>query len=258
MTELPASWATVSVAEVAEVISGQAPPGTSYNKNGDGLPLYQGKTDFGDVHLGPPRLWTAKPTKRARADDVLLSVRAPVGPTNLAREECAIGRGLAAIRGYGGISQSYLLYAIRATVKQLEEQATGTTFSAIGSSVVRDHILPIAPAAEQERIVAVIEEQFSRLDAGVTALERIRQNLKRMRDAVLRAAITGALVNDDASRWDMRQLAALGVSIAGSPVTGRATIPCSTGVRFRLSKQATWRQLTPGSISILRRIVRLG
>ena len=197
MSDLPASWATASVAEVADVIAGQAPPGTSYNKNGEGLPLYQGKTDFGDVHLGPPRLWTTKSTKHASSDDVLLSVRAPVGPTNLAREECAIGRGLAAIKGYRGISQAYLLYAIRATARQLEQQATGTTFSAISSSVVRGHVLPIAPAVEQERIVAAIEEQFSRLDAGIAALGRIRRNIKRMRGAVLQAAVTGMLFAED-------------------------------------------------------------
>ena len=49
---------------------------------------------------------------------------------------------------------------------------------------------PLPPLAEQERIVAAIEEQFSRLDAGVAALERVRQNLKRMRAAVLQAAVS--------------------------------------------------------------------
>lgn len=197
MSELPAGWVAALVSEVADVIAGQAPPGASYNKTGDGLPFYQGKTDFGDMHLGPPRLWTTNPSKCARANDVLLSVRAPVGPTNLATGDCAIGRGLAAIRSRHGISHAYLLYAIRATARCLEEQATGTTFSAISSPVVRGHSLPIAPTAEQERIVAVIEEQFSQLDAGVTALGQVRQNIKRMRAAVLGAAVSGRLVPQD-------------------------------------------------------------
>jgi len=200
MSGLPHGWTTAALQDIADVIAGQAPPGSSYNKDGMGVPLYQGKTDFGDLRVEPPRIWTTKPSKCAEAGDVLLSVRAPVGPTNFAREDCAIGRGLAAIRGRGGIDQRYLLYAVRATVGQLEKQATGTTFAAIGSSVIRNHPIPIAPKAEQVRIVAVIEEQFSRLDAGVTALRRIRQGLYQMRAAVLNAAVSGQLTSPDTGR----------------------------------------------------------
>lgn len=57
----------------------------------------------------------------------------------------------------------------------------------------------IAPLGEQERIVAAIEEQFSRLDAGVAALKRVRQNLRRMRAAVLEAALAGRLTTQDPS-----------------------------------------------------------
>jgi type I restriction enzyme S subunit len=55
--------------------------------------------------------------------------------------------------------------------------------------------VPLAPRAEQERIVTIIEEQFSRVDAGVTALERAQQNLRRMRAAVLHAAVTGRMTS---------------------------------------------------------------
>jgi type I restriction enzyme S subunit len=206
MKHVPQGWALASLAEIAEVVAGQAPPGSSYNTEGEGTPLYQGKTDFGELYVETPRLWTTQPSKHALAQDVLLSVRAPVGPTNLATNSCAIGRGLAAIRGHEGISQRYLLYALRATVHELEARATGTTFSAITKSVVRDHIMPTAPTAEQDRIVAAIEEQFSRLDAGVAALERVRQKLGRMRAAVLRAAVTGKLVQQDPADGDARWL----------------------------------------------------
>jgi type I restriction enzyme, S subunit len=54
--------------------------------------------------------------------------------------------------------------------------------------------VPVAPIAEQARIVAVIEEQLPRLDAGVAALGRVRENLGRMRAAILQAAVTGQLV----------------------------------------------------------------
>ena len=185
MSDLPTGWAVAAISDVAEVIAGQAPPGESYNKVSDGMPLFQGKTDFGDLYLGAPRLWTTAPSRVASKDDVLVSVRAPVGPTNLAPQACAIGRGLAAIRGGTGISQHYLLYAMRSSVWQLENKATGTTFAAITTPVLRAHPIPVAPTAEQERIVAAIEEEFSRLDAGAAALERVRQSLKRLRGAIL-------------------------------------------------------------------------
>jgi restriction endonuclease S subunit len=124
---------------------------------------------------------------------VLLSVRAPVGPTNLAPSRCCIGRGLAAIRALDGVESRYILYAIRAFQTNLSDLATGTTFEAVTGDVVRSFEIPVAPQAEQRRIVETIEEQFSRLDAGVTALERVQTNLKRYRTAVLRAAVEGRL-----------------------------------------------------------------
>lgn len=105
MSELPSSWAMATVADVAEMVSGQAPPGSSYNRDELGLPLYQGKTAFTDLYVGPARLWTVSPSKLAEPGDILLSVRAPVGPTNLATSTCAIGRGLCAIRGAPGVKQ---------------------------------------------------------------------------------------------------------------------------------------------------------
>ncbi len=197
MTGLPSGWVRAPLGWVADVIAGQAPSGDTYNSSDIGLPLYQGKTDFGDLYLKAPRVWTTAASKVAEPGDVLLSVRAPVGPTNLATAKCAIGRGLAAIRGRSGVSQKYLLYALRATEATLVGSATGTTFAAVTGSVIRDHEVPVAPSAEQERIVSAIEEQLSQLDAGVAALESARRKLTRMRTAVLQAVVTGHLVEQD-------------------------------------------------------------
>jgi type I restriction enzyme, S subunit len=197
LSDLPAGWELAPIGVIADVVSGQAPPGTSYNDRGQGLPLYQGKTDFGELRIQAPRLWTTSPSKLAQTDDVLLSVRAPVGPTNLATGRCAIGRGLAALRGHPGIEQKYILYAIRATVDRLSAHATGTTFAAITAPVIREHAIPVAPTAEQKRIVSAIEEQFSRIDAAGEALERAVNGLRRLRAALLEAAVTRRLVSGE-------------------------------------------------------------
>src|SRR5438876_3582707 len=171
---------------------GQSPPSSEYNENGEGLPFFQGKAEFTDL-FPKVRKWCTAPTKIAEAEDILLSVRAPVGPTNLAPSLCCVGRGLAAIRPAKNIQVRYVLYAIRAYNSSLTELGTGTTFAAISGDDVRAFEIPLAPSPEQIRIVSAIEQQFSRLDAGVAALQRAKAKLKRYRAAVLKAAVEGKL-----------------------------------------------------------------
>jgi len=58
--------------------------------------------------------------------------------------------------------------------------------------------LPVAPPDEQRRIVAEIEKQLTRLDAGVASLKRVQAALKRYRASVLKAACEGRLVPTEA------------------------------------------------------------
>ena len=91
-------WVMKTIGEVCRVIAGQSPEGKYYNDTGNGLPFYQGKKEYGDKYIGEPKIWTTKVTKEAEANDILMSVRAPVGPINLSTQKICIGRGLAAIR----------------------------------------------------------------------------------------------------------------------------------------------------------------
>jgi type I restriction enzyme, S subunit len=175
---------------------GQSPPSDTYNTDRIGLPFYQGKAEFGDLYPAPVK-WCSRPGKTAEAGDVLVSIRAPVGPTNLCRETSCIGRGLAALRPQAGMESLYFLYLLRHIEQKLAEQATGTTFAAIGGSVLRTQEIPLAPLPEQRRIVAEIEKQFTRLDAGVAALKRVQANLRRYRASVLKAACEGWLASQD-------------------------------------------------------------
>lgn len=92
---------------------GQSPPGETYNEIGDGLPFYQGISDFGFRFPGR-RVYCTAPTRFAEEGDVLLSVRAPVGSLNVAEERCAIWRGVAGLR-LKGKQSGYLYYLFRAT-----------------------------------------------------------------------------------------------------------------------------------------------
>ncbi|MBI2504905.1 MAG: restriction endonuclease subunit S [Candidatus Latescibacteria bacterium] len=188
----PEGWVTAQLSDVASIVMGQSPPSSTYNTSGQGLPFFQGKAEFGSLYP-ETRVWCVRPGKIAEADDVLLSVRAPVGPTNLAPAKCCIGRGLAAVRPEAGLSLKYFLYAFRRFAEDLDAKGTGTTFKAVSGKVVREFPVPIAPVDEQSRIADILDELFSDLDAGVAALERARAKLKLYRTSVLKAAVEGAL-----------------------------------------------------------------
>ena len=155
--------------EVAEIIAGQSPPGSSYNVSGDGTPFYQGKTEFGDIFIGEPTKWTTEPKRIAETDDILMSVRAPVGPVNLSTERVCIGRGLAAIRPVpSSVLARYAFYVLRG----LESEITGTagaTFASINKSDIAEIEIPLPPLEVQRELVAEIEG-YQRVMDGARAV----------------------------------------------------------------------------------------
>ncbi len=171
---------------------GQSPKSSLYNEDGKGLPFYQGKAEFGANYPSPVK-WCSKPGKIAEKGDVLISVRAPVGPTNICQERSCIGRGLAAVRPLGGMQTQYLRYWLSIKQRELEAKATGTTFQAILGETLRSLEINLPPLPEQKRIVAKIESLFSRLDSAKDSLIRVRAEIKRYRQAVLKWAFEGKL-----------------------------------------------------------------
>jgi len=193
--QLPKNWVKASLEDIAEIILGQSPSSSTYNEHGEGLPFYQGKLEFGKTYPTPQK-WCSEPKKVAEKGDVLISVRAPVGPTNVCPEKSCIGRGLAAIRGFGGIEPFFILQLLRSCEKVIARKGTGTTFSAISGGQLRGLEIPIPPLDEQHRIVSKVEELFSFLDAGVESLRKAQAQLKRYRQAVLKHAFEGKLTEE--------------------------------------------------------------
>ena len=181
---------TEKLKDCCTIIAGQSPESKYYNTTGEGLPFFQGKADFGELYPAI-RVYCSQPTKIAEKDDILLSVRAPVGPTNLAPCKVCIGRGLTAIRPSEVLLTRYVLLFFRYFEAQLASKGTGTTFKAITQDVVKNLEIPIPPLPEQERIVARIEELFSQLDAGVETLKKTKAQLAVYRQAVLKEAFEG-------------------------------------------------------------------
>ncbi|MBI5842223.1 MAG: restriction endonuclease subunit S [Chloroflexi bacterium] len=166
------------LADVAQVIMGQSPPSSTYNTVGEGLPFYQGKTDFGDMHP-TPRVYCTEPSRIAEAGDILISVRAPVGPTNISRERSAIGRGLSVIRAGEKIDRDFLLYFLRFYEPELAKAGTGSTFAAISREDLEAIKIPLPPPTEQKRIASLL--------ARADRLRQLRRTAHDLGDASLQS-----------------------------------------------------------------------
>ena len=147
-----------SLSELCDLNMGQSPSSDSYNKEGDGIPFYQGNADFGELHP-TVRFWCNSPTKIAHEGDILISVRAPIGALNVATEECCIGRGLAALTAKVDVSdRQYVFYALRSRVDELIASGTGSTFKAISKTILGGIKLPAPNVDEQQKIAAVLDK----------------------------------------------------------------------------------------------------
>ena len=189
---VPKGWQRCILPDFTYIVMGQSPSSTTYNRSGDGLPFFQGKAEFGDL-FPTINQYCSQPNKIAKQGATLLSVRAPVGPTNLAQHDCCIGRGLAALHPCGGIEPKFLLYLFRSIEPEMSDKGTGSTFKAITKGLVESLEFNLPPLPEQHRIVAKIEELFSELDKGIESLKAARAKLNIYRQAVLKHAFEGKL-----------------------------------------------------------------
>ena len=132
---------------------GQSPESTSYNSDKQGVPFYQGNADFGALYPNP-RIWCNKPIKLAKENDILISVRAPVGALNFSKEECCIGRGLAAITlDSNDFLLEFIYWSLRTGVKELQNKSTGSTFKSINKKTLEEVRIPKVPLKEQKDII---------------------------------------------------------------------------------------------------------
>ena len=135
--------------EICAINMGQSPDSNSYNENGKGIPFFQGNADFGERYP-VVRKWCSAPTKIAMPGDILISVRAPIGALNYAKEECCIGRGLAAITPDGlKVVPEFVFWSLKSKNSELNSKGTGSTFKAIGRKVLEETTVPDIPVDKQ-------------------------------------------------------------------------------------------------------------
>ncbi|RPJ32185.1 MAG: restriction endonuclease subunit S [Verrucomicrobiaceae bacterium] len=199
-------WRTKTLGDVCEVIAGQSPEGKFYNAEGKGMPFYQGKKDFGDKFIEAPTTWTTQTTKIAKEGDILMSVRAPVGPVNFATDEVCIGRGLAAIRSSDELNRDFLFYQLWHLQPEIAGRE-GAVFASINKAEIEALPLAFAPRTEQHRIVGILDEAFSGLATAKANAEKNLQNARALFESHLHVAHTekamlGDLVNIKTGKLD--------------------------------------------------------
>ena len=188
MGEIPEGWAVKPLKDCMLLTMGQSPPGSTYNEDGDGLPFFQGRTDFG-FRYPTNRRFCSAPTRTASPEDTLVSVRAPVGDINVAWERCCIGRGVAALRHRSG-SASYTYHSAWAIQRALREyQHTGTVFGAIN----KGQFEAMRMIEANRHAVDAFDSLVGPLDAQVRSNVSESRTLADLRSTLLPKLIAGEI-----------------------------------------------------------------
>lgn len=186
--ELPSGWQTSTVGDEFNLTMGQSPPGETYNDTGDGLPFFQGRTDFG-FRFPERRKFCTQPTRIAKAGDTLISVRAPVGDLNMAWEECCIGRGVAAVRHKSG-GKAYTFCAMRSLQSELRQyEGEGTVFGAI----TKRQFEQLAVVESDQRLAEAFEVIAGPLDDLLRVAFTENRSLAETRDYLLPLLMSGSV-----------------------------------------------------------------
>ncbi len=178
--EIPEGWRDGELSDIANILMGQSPLGESYNDNGEGIIFYQGCTDFGS-RFPTVRKFTTQPTRFAKEGDILLSVRAPVGTMNIAKENCCIGRGLAALNSKNECVT--YLFGVMVNMKQVFDRrnADGTTFG----SITKDDLFSLKVAIPSNEVLKSYHKIINPAFEKQNKLELENQKLTELRDWLL-------------------------------------------------------------------------
>ncbi len=196
MSGLPTGWVEVAIGDVCRVVGGSTPK-TSVDEYWDGpIPwvtpddLSKDRSQY--VTTGRRSIsqagYDSCSTQMLPPGSVLYTSRAPIGYVAIARNDLCTNQGFKSFVLPERLDSRFVYWQLIWATPMIKDLGSGTTFKEISGKVAGKIPLRVAPRAEQDRIVAAIEEQFSRLDAAEASLQRAKRNVERMRRAVLAEA----------------------------------------------------------------------
>jgi len=195
------NYPTKKLGEVCEINMGQSPTSSTYNNNQNGLPFYQGKKDYGEKYP-TPRVWCSNPIKIVEAGDILISVRAPVGALNIAKEKSCIGRGLAGLRAKKELGQVFLFRYLQLKEKEIASLGTGSTFTAISKKHLENLQISLPPIAEQKKIVARLESVLGKIKEA----KKLREEAESAAESLLPAELHKIFEEGKKKGWEEKEL----------------------------------------------------
>ncbi|OPH34401.1 restriction endonuclease subunit S [Moraxella lacunata] len=186
--EVPKGWEISTIGESYNVIMGQSPSGETYNEQGNGTLFYQGRAEFG-WRFPTPRLFTTNPKRMAKSNDILMSVRAPVGDLNVALENCCIGRGLCALSHKSG-EFSFGFYQMKNLKSVLDVfNGEGTVFGSINQKDLKS--IPVLNPHQE--IIALFNKFIFDIDNKIKNNVKENQQLEKIRDLLLPKLLSGEM-----------------------------------------------------------------
>ncbi|QZK99527.1 restriction endonuclease subunit S [Flavobacterium psychrophilum] len=178
--EIPVGWRNGKLGDLAIIIMGQSPTTESYNTDGNGMVFYQGRTEFG-YRFPAIKNFTSEPKRKAKAGDILMSVRAPVGDLNIANQDCSIGRGVASLKSKIKCN-SFLFYSIQSIKQQFDvSNGEGTIYG----SITKDGLNDIQVIKPNDNIVLEYEKITKELDKNIENYSKQNNIVVQTKDLVL-------------------------------------------------------------------------
>ena len=206
---IPDSWDFLQLKDIAKVNMGSSPPSSTYNEDGDGLPFFQGNAEFGSLYPEENQ-WCIDPQKVADKDNILISVRAPVGDINIAPYRCCIGRGLAAIEGEE-TSNKFIYYCLKQFNPKLQSYSQGSTFSSINKKVLETFFVNYPPLPEQKKIASIL----SSVDKSIEKTDEVIEETKELKKGLMQELLTKGIGHSEfkdtilgkiPAKWDIKKL----------------------------------------------------
>ena len=160
------------LSDIADVTMGQSPKSEYYNCVGDGMPFLQGNRTFGKRY---PTFdtYTTYITKTAKAGDIIMSVRAPVGDLNITPFDMCLGRGVCGLRMKNG-NQSFLFYLLKYYMPQLINKESGTVFGSVNRNDINGLEIDIPENPDVQRHISRMLEM---IDDKIECNDKVNDNL---------------------------------------------------------------------------------
>lgn len=199
---IPEEWEVKKLGECFEVIMGQSPSSKAYNEEKEGLPLVQGNADIRNNKVYP-RMYTSEITKESYPNDLIMTVRAPVGYIYISDIHSCIGRGICAIRN----GNKYLYYYLFNYKDRWKRLAQGSTFTAITVKDIKELNIPIPPLKEQEKIADILSYYDKAIEQEELLLEKEKDFKKGMMQKIFSQEIRFKDDNEENyPEWEEKRL----------------------------------------------------